>query len=58
MTTASDYLTNADTALNRSDPFREPERAQAYVAEAQVSAIQAVAAAIDRLAEAVENLQR
>lgn len=58
MTTASDYLTSSESALSRSDPVRDPERAHLHVAEAQVSAIQAVAAAIDRLAEAVENLQR
>ncbi len=55
--TASDYLTSADSALSRADRFGDPERARAIVAEAQVSAIQAVAAAIDRLAAAVEAMQ-
>jgi hypothetical protein len=56
MISAEDYLTSADSALNRRD--RDPERASVDIAGAQVLAIQAVAAAISRLAEAVENLQR
>ena len=53
-----DYLTSADSTLARADHFGEPEKAHLIVAEAQVTAIQAVAAAISRLAKAVENLQR
>jgi hypothetical protein len=59
MTTASDYLTTSKAALQRADPhFGDPEKARAEIATAQVAATQAVAAAVDRLAEAVENLQR
>ena len=35
--------------------WRSPEQVSAGVAEAQVGAIKALAAALDRLAEAVEN---
>jgi hypothetical protein len=54
---ASDYLTSSESALARADHFGDLERASLDVAEAQVAAIQAVAAALDRLAEAVENLR-
>jgi hypothetical protein len=54
---ASGYLTSSESALARADHFGDLEKAQLNVAEAQVAAIQAVAAALDRLAEAVENLR-
>lgn len=54
--TASDYLNSVDLVLGRQDRFGDPEHGRADVAEAQVMAIQAVAAALERLAEAVENL--
>lgn len=57
MTTAGDYLTSSEAMLSKSDHFGDLEKARLWVAEAQVAATQAVAAAIDRLAEAVENLQ-
>jgi hypothetical protein len=56
MMNASDYLTGSESALARADHFADLEKARLNVAEAQVMAIQAVAAALDRLAEAVENL--
>jgi hypothetical protein len=49
-----DYLTASDELLSQADRFGDPEHAAASRAEAQVKAIQAVAAAIDRLAVAVE----
>lgn len=49
-----DYLTATDQLLSQADRFGDPEHAAATRAEAQVKAIQAVAAAIDRLAVAVE----
>jgi hypothetical protein len=55
--TASDYLDIADQRLTTADVHGEPERASADFAGAQVSAIQAVAAALVRLAEAVESLR-
>jgi hypothetical protein len=55
--TASDYLDNVDSVLARQDRFRDQEHARADLAEAQVMAIEAVATALDRLAEAVENLR-
>ena len=54
--TADDYLNNVDLVLGRQDRFGDPEHARADVAEAQVTAIAAVAAAVDRLAAAVEFL--
>jgi hypothetical protein len=54
---ASGYLTSSESALARADHLGDLEKAQLNVAEAQVAAIQAVAAALDRLAEAVENLR-
>ena len=56
MVSADDYLSRTDSDLIQAD--RDPERARVEIAEAQVFAIQAVASAISRLAEAVENLQR
>jgi len=55
--TASDYLDIADQRLDRGDARNEPEEASADFAGAQVSATQAVAAALVRLAEAVESLR-
>ena len=55
--TASDYLNTVDSVLGRQDRFGDQEHARADVAEAQVMAIEAVAAALDRLAEAVESLR-
>ena len=54
---ASDYLTSSESALAQADHFGDLEHARLNVAEAQVAATQAVAAALDRLAEAVENLR-
>lgn len=57
MISADDYLTVADSALQRADPhFGDPEKARAEIATAQVHAIEAVAAALSRLAEAAERL--
>jgi hypothetical protein len=56
-TMGSDYYLNiADQRLAMADGRREPEQVSADIASAQVTAIQAVAAAVERLAEAVENL--
>ena len=52
-TTTDIYLDAADRRLDRAK-WSEPESIL-VAAAAQVSAIQAVAAALDRLAEAVEN---
>jgi|HubBroStandDraft_4_1064222.scaffolds.fasta_scaffold692323_2 hypothetical protein len=58
MISADDYLTTADAAIHRADPhFGDIEKARADIATAQVSALQAIAAAVVRLAEAVEALQ-
>lgn len=54
MTMASDYLASSEGALSRADHFGDLERSRLWVAEAQVSALQAIAAALDRLAVAVE----
>lgn len=54
-----DYLSASDELLDQAHRLRGPagsELAAGYRAEAQVKAIQAVAAAIDRLAAAVEAL--
>lgn len=52
-----DYLNNVDSALSRTlTPDDHDAAAAAQRAEAQIMAIQAVAAAINRLAVAVENL--
>jgi hypothetical protein len=53
---ASDYLNSADTLADLAIKAGSPERESFYTAIGQVTAIQAVAAAIERLAEAVENL--
>jgi hypothetical protein len=55
--TASDYLDIADQRLTTGDVHREAGQASADYASAQVSAMQAVAAALIRLAEAVESLR-
>lgn len=56
--TPDDYLTASDTALSQADRFSGTEKGTAFwIGEAQVKAIQAVAAAIDRLAAAVEALR-
>lgn len=54
--TASDHLSNS--ATSRADFRGDPDNACLWVAEAQVHAAQAIAAAIERLAEAVEALNR
>ena len=51
------YLDNADGALGRWDHFIEPEKARLEISAAQAYATQAVALAIEHLAEAVENLR-
>ncbi len=57
MTSHTDaYITSADVILIEQLDYKEPEIARIQVAQAQVHAIKAVAAALDRLAEAVENL--
>lgn len=54
---ADDYLTNSESALSRADHRAEPDKAKLWISEAQVMALQGIAAAIDRLAAAVEGLQ-
>jgi hemoglobin-like flavoprotein len=54
--TAGDYLNTADTLTDHAMKASSPERESFYNAAAQATATQAVAAAIVRLAEAVENL--
>jgi hypothetical protein len=53
-----DYLTASDELLAQANRHPRPtaDQAAAFMVEAQVKAIQAVAAAIDRLATAVEAL--
>jgi hypothetical protein len=51
---ASDYLNAADSANDMAMKAKLGEQGALYAAVAQVSAIQAVAAAIDRLAAAIE----
>ena len=53
---ASDELLGQATSSRQRGPMGRSEREADYRAEAQVKAIQAVAAAIDRLAAAVEAL--
>ena len=56
---AEDYIGSADQILNEQlDYYHDPdtEKARLQIAEAQVHATAAVAAAVDRLAEAIENL--
>ena len=51
-----DYLTSTESTLSQADHFGDLEKARLLVAEAQVRATEAVAAAIDRLAVAVEAM--
>jgi hypothetical protein len=53
---ASDYLDSSDSLGDMAMKAGSPERESFYNAAAQVRAIEAVAAALVRLAEAVENL--
>ena len=53
---ASDYLDSADALADSAMKASAPERESFYTAMGQAVAIMAVAAAIQRLAEAVENL--
>jgi hypothetical protein len=53
-----DYLTASDKLLDQVNKVRGSDGKATVVAEAHVKAIQAVAAAIDRLAAAVEALPR
>jgi hypothetical protein len=53
---ASDYLNSADSLTDMAMKAGSPELESRYTAIGQVTAMQAVAAAIERLAEAVENL--
>jgi hypothetical protein len=53
---ASDYLDSADHLSYRAMNVHRPERESFFTAMSQATAIMAVAAAIDRLAQAVENL--
>jgi hypothetical protein len=52
---AGDYLDSADSLNDMALKAGSPER-EFYTAMSQATAILAVAAAIDRLAQAVENL--
>jgi hypothetical protein len=53
----NEYLAKADDALAHMSPYpRDPDGASVAVAAAQVAATQAVAIAIERLAQAVEAL--
>ncbi len=54
--TAGDYLDSADTLTDMAMKAGSPERESFYTAMGQVTAIQAAAAAMERLPEAVENL--
>jgi hypothetical protein len=57
--TTSDYLNATNTLLDIVvDNCNAPDREAANLRHAQVIATQAVAAAIERLAVAVENFQR
>jgi hypothetical protein len=53
---AGDYLDSADSLNDRAMKADDPERGSLYAAMSQASATAAVAAAIERLAQAVENL--
>ena len=55
--TAGDYLNSADALTDYAMKASSPERESFYNAAAQATAIMAVAAAIERLAQAVENLR-
>jgi hypothetical protein len=52
---ASDCLDTADSQSDMAVRAGSPERESLYLAAAQVAAIQAVAAAIERLAEVVSR---
>jgi hypothetical protein len=54
---AAYYLDIADQRLGVADNQGTPENELAHIARAQVMAIEAVSAALDRLAAAVENLR-
>lgn len=54
---ASAYIQAADAILLEQLDYRESTMAHMLLAEAQVHATKAVAAAVDRLAEALENLR-
>jgi hypothetical protein len=54
--TAGDYLDSADSVNDMAMKADSPERGSFYTAIGQATAIMAVAAAIERLAQAVENL--
>jgi hypothetical protein len=56
MVIPDDYLNSCDVLLNRADKLGDADAA-ALRAGAQVKAIEAVAAAIDHLAEAVAALK-
>jgi hypothetical protein len=53
---ASDYLDSADALADWAMRADTPERESFYMAMSQETAVAAVAAAIERLAQAVENL--
>jgi hypothetical protein len=53
---ASDYLDRAGTQADSAVKARSPEDGMVHAAISQAIATAAVAAAIERLAEAVENL--
>jgi len=53
---ASTYLDSADSLNDMAMKAGSPERESFYTALSQATAIAAVAAAIERLAEAVESL--
>jgi hypothetical protein len=53
---AGDYLNSADSLNDMAMREDSPERESFYTAMSQATAIAAVAAAIERLAQAVENL--
>jgi len=54
---ASDYLDNAEALNDMAMKAGSPEVQSLYTAIGQVNAMQAVAAAIEQLAEAVESLR-
>ncbi len=54
---ASAYIQAADAILLEQLDYRESTMAHMLLAEAQVHVTKAVAAAVDRLAEALENLR-
>ncbi|HEY3647371.1 MAG TPA: hypothetical protein VGL33_05330 [Streptosporangiaceae bacterium] len=54
-----DYLKDSDVLMSQAVMPLDPEgKSVAYRVEAQIRAVQAMAAALDRLAVAVENLPR